>query len=90
VVGVAVVVAVGVVVGVGVGVTVAVVVGVTVAVEMNRHLERQRLLNRLNIINENLCAVLDKKIAIMNEEKKLREQEVGIKALLEEYEEKDS
>jgi hypothetical protein len=56
---------------------------------MNRHLERQRLLNRLNIINENLCAVLDKKIAIMAEEKKLREQEIGIKALLAADEEKE-
>lgn len=53
------------------------------------HAERQKLLNRLNLINENLCEVLDQKIVIMNKEKVLRQEEVLVKDLLAADEEKE-
>ena len=46
------------------------------------HAERQKLFNRLNLINETLCDVLDQKIAIMGKEKVLRQEEALVKELL--------
>ena len=46
------------------------------------HAERQKLLNRLNFINETLCYVLEQKIAIMRKERVLRREEVLVKELL--------
>jgi cell shape-determining protein MreC len=56
---------------------------------MISHAERQKLLNRLNLINETLCDVLDQKIVIMGKEKVLRREEVLVKELLAADEEKE-
>lgn len=49
---------------------------------MNRHLERQKLLNRLNLVNELLCEVLDEKIKVMEKEKQYRSELLKLNALL--------
>ena len=50
------------------------------------HAERQKLLNRLNLLNETLCDILDKKIDVMMQEKKLRQELDVVNALLAEEE----